>query len=215
MLRDVGSWGSFAFAKMNAPNIIRQEIKTREPGSVLLSSVCDPYQSIEMKYEITRAVLEELYGTKFSVSVLTKSDLVERDVDVLGKADVGMTISMDEQHRKNWEPQASPVDKRIKVLKNMHELGIKTYVFIGPVIPYVTNVTKLIDELSFVDRVMIDKLRIKSGNWATIKPVLDLYANKEKISSILFSKKARYWEELRQQVRDICMEKGMHCWFCY
>jgi len=75
-------WGDFVDVKINAPKILEGQLEKAKKKMVLLSSVCDPYQPLEKKYKITRRILEKLVEYQFSISILTKSDLVLRDLDL-------------------------------------------------------------------------------------------------------------------------------------
>ncbi len=154
-------WGRFVDIKMNAPDVLRRQIRNAVKGGIILSSVTDPYQPVETTYRITRKCLETLLFFPFPVTVLTKSPLVLRDVDIisqLGSADVGITITTDnERIRRIFEPGAPPISSRLEALKELHKKHIQTYVFIGPVLPM--NPEKLARMIKpFTDRVLIDRM---------------------------------------------------------
>jgi len=142
-LRD--PWGSFVDVKVNLLDVLGKELQRRPGGTIWLSSVCDPYQPLERKYELSRGVIELVSrNEKFSVSILTKSALVLRDIDLLegmrDRADVGFTITTFSQNvQPIFEPHASRVTDRIKALKKLSEAGIDTWVFIAPILPYATE----------------------------------------------------------------------------
>jgi len=120
-------------------------------------------------------VLETL-PKDFKPSILTKSSLFIRDMDLLKKfeeAEVGITITSLNDW-KNFEPGSSPTTDRINALRKAHDSGLKTYVFLGPVLPYITDNSfdELMSKISFVDRIMVDRLNIKSGNWPRIRAVV-------------------------------------------
>jgi DNA repair photolyase len=159
-------WGRFVDVKVNAAAVLKREIGREAKGHVLLSSVTDPYQAAEARYQLTRACLEVLLSRPFSVGILTKSPLVLRDIDLLKRfqdMEVGLTITTDrEEVRKIFEPHAPPIAARIQALKTLQENGIKTYVFIGPILPmdpealsakvrpYVRSV--LVDNMNYVSK---------------------------------------------------------------
>jgi DNA repair photolyase len=132
-------WGAFVDVKMNAPDLLARQTRRPRAGRVVLSSVTDPYQPAEATYRVTRGCLEVLAGTALSVDVLTKSPLVVRDVDLFQKMDdveVGITITTDNDSiRRIFEPKAPAIGKRIEALKTLHDNGIRTYAFIGPLLP--------------------------------------------------------------------------------
>lgn len=154
-------WGSFVDIKVNAPELLRKQLKRAARGTVMMSSVTDPYQPVEARYQLARKCLEALALYQFPVGILTKSPLVTRDLDIISglhDAEVGLTVTTDsEQIRKIFEPGAPPVSARIEALKKLHKAGIDTYVFIGPLLP--------MDPLALarkikphVNRVIIDRM---------------------------------------------------------
>ncbi|MDI6877267.1 MAG: radical SAM protein [Methanomicrobiales archaeon] len=139
-LRTAEPWGSFVQARTNIADRLAREIAGgRREGRVLLSSVTDPYQPAEQQYRLTRACLERLSRTRMPVSILTKSDGVLRDLDVLrGMADVEVGFSIttaDDDLARLLEPGASPPSRRFHALSALAAAGIRTWVFISPVIP--------------------------------------------------------------------------------
>jgi len=132
-------WGEFVDVKVNAPEVLRKQVLRAKKGIVWLSSVCDAYQPLEEKYRLTRRCLEVLAEADFPATVQTKSTLVLRDIDVFKKfrdVEVGFSIASDEDGvAALFEPGASPVSARIRALKTLKDAGIKTYAFVGPLLP--------------------------------------------------------------------------------
>ena len=158
-------WGSFVDAKINSPVLLRKALTRAAPGTIIMSSVTDAYQPIEKKYGITRACLEVLVDTPFHCDILTKSPLVLRDMDLLKghrNLEVGLTITTDnEAMRRLFEPNAPPLAGRLGALKTLHENGISTYVFVGPLLPMNPDVlAKMV--FPYVDRVLIDRMNYVS-----------------------------------------------------
>ncbi|MFC1787059.1 radical SAM protein [Halobacteriota archaeon] len=110
-------WGEFVDIKINAAGLLRRELKKKQVGKVWISGVCDPYQPLEKKYELTRRCLEVLLKSGWPVTIQTKSPLVLRDLELLREFDeieVGLTITTaDENIRKIFEPKAPPIKQRI------------------------------------------------------------------------------------------------------
>jgi DNA repair photolyase len=155
------NWGEFVDVKINAPEILRKEIRRIDKGKVFLSSVTDPYLPLEARFRLTRGVLECMIGRDFEITILTRSPLVTRDIDVfkgLKSVEVGLSIPTDrEDIRKIFEPSATPISARIKALKKLKEEGIKTYAFIAPLLPLnPENLARLLDPVT--DYVILDNL---------------------------------------------------------
>lgn len=144
--KTIYDWGEYVYAKVNAPQLLIKEIKKLKNyglgKEIFFSSVTDPYQGMEAKYKLTRQCLKVLadYGFQGVVSILTKSDMVTRDVDNfknLKNIIVGLTVtSTDDKISRYFEKYAPPVSARLKALKTLNENGIKTYAFIGPLLPH-------------------------------------------------------------------------------
>jgi len=160
-------WGTYLDVKINAPEILNQELKNLEKklgikdfGSVFFSSVTDPYVGMEAKYQLTRKCLEVLadFGYEGNISIQTKSPLVIKDIDILKKikdVTVGFTVTtLDDKVSRFLEVMAPPVSARIKALSKLHKAGIRTYAFIGPILPYFVDseekINKLLDKLQEV-----------------------------------------------------------------
>jgi DNA repair photolyase len=158
-------WGTFTDIKINAPEILRKQLKRAEKGSVMLSSVTDPYQPAETRYKITRKCLEVLELFQFPVKILTKSPLIVRDIDIISKlqeTEVGLTITTDDDRvRKIFEPNAPPISERLEALKTLYKAGIYTYVFIGPLLPM--NPDALAKQIRpYAHRILIDRMNYRS-----------------------------------------------------
>lgn len=149
-------WGEFVDIKANAPEILAKEILRARRWEVMISSVTDPYQPLERRYQLTRRCLKILLAHQLPVSILTKSPLVLRDADLLSEfenCEVGMTITTDDERiRRLFEPYSSPVIKRIEALQALRSQGIRTYAFIGPILPMDPQnlAAQLIEAVDFV-----------------------------------------------------------------
>lgn len=142
-------WGSYVDVKINAPDLLRKELaakfkkaKTKDIGTIFFSSVTDPYQGLEAKHKLTRQCLQVLIDLDYTgkVGILTKSHLVLRDIDLFKKlrnVEVGLTItSSGDPISKYLETYASPHETRLDTLTKLHNEGIPTYAFVGPLLPH-------------------------------------------------------------------------------
>jgi DNA repair photolyase len=157
-------WGTFVDVKVNAVDLLKKTLRRNITGEVMMSSVTDAYQPVEKKYGLTRGCLELLAQTELDVDILTKSNLVVRDIDILSKmatVDVGLTITTNrEDIKRMFEPASSSIRERLNALKALRKAGVSTYVFIGPILPM--DPEKLVDSIApFTDRVLIDRMNYK------------------------------------------------------
>ena len=147
---------------------LNRELEKISPQTIYMGYYTDPYQPCETEYRQTRKVLELFLEKGFSVSILTKSDLVVRDTDVLQEMDhasVSVSVAFnDNRIRQQFEADTIDTEARIRALRKLREAGVKTSALICPVIPYITDVTPLIDKLAlYTDAIWIYSLSIEKG----------------------------------------------------
>jgi DNA repair photolyase len=178
-------------------------------AKLVFSSATDCYQPAEIEAQSTRRILEEIVDSNLSVSILTKSDLVLRDCDLLTQfrcLEVGMSIALADEDATWLEPGASAPSKRIAALKALKEAGIRTYAFISPIIPYITDVMALIDQVSpYVDFLMFDTLNLSDAqNRATMFTLVEQHkpdlANA--FQAVFRDPKSLYYKHLKQRIQD-------------
>ena len=203
------SWGDFLDIKTNAVKVLENELQKAKKGLVLLSSVTDPYQPIEKKIELTREILKKLLKHQFPVSILTKSALVLRDIDLFKEFDcieVGITITTtDDKISADFELAATRASKRIAALKTLKESGIRTYVFLGPILPGFTNIENIFKAIAgSADKIMAEALNPRCGNWDKIVSLVETkYPEKaEQFKSNTYDRK--YWVNIEEKVRGLC-----------
>ncbi|HYM38520.1 MAG TPA: radical SAM protein [Thermoplasmata archaeon] len=178
VLRETRPWGRFVDVKRNIPAVLARELRRKARGVVGIGTVTDGYQPLEGRYRLTRYCLEQLVRFDFPVSIQTKSSLVLRDLDLLRRlheAEVGVTITtLDEAMRRRFEPFASPSVRRIEVLRTLNQGGIRTWAFVGPILPSTTEATlapllRAIAEAG-TRHVLYDRLRFRPGVLERVRP---------------------------------------------
>ena len=199
---------------------LSHEISTLEPQTIYMGMNTDPYQPCEKEYQQTRKVLEHLAQRGFSVCVLTKSELIVRDIDLFARmkgSSVGISIAFqDEQVRRLFEAKAPPNEKRIEALKMVRQAGIETYMLICPVMPFITDVESLIEKVApYADTIWIYPLSMekeKDRNWQNVKGILDRHFPDmtDRYRQIAFSTSHPYWTKLRRELDKLQQEKGFN-----
>jgi len=196
-------WGEFVDVKVNAPELLKKQLIRAKKGTVWISSVCDPYQPLEARYQSTRQCLQEFLAVQFPINIQTKSALVLRDLDLFAQfneIEVGFTITTDDEKIAGlFEPHASPVQERIEALGKIRLQGIKTFAFIGPLLP--GNPERLIELLQGkVDKILIDRMNYISSFRGFYYRHRMMEATTE---SFFQEQKAKLMAELRK--------RGMYC----
>lgn len=139
-----GKWGTWVEAKMNAPELVKGK---RVEGIVFMSSVSDAYQPVEEELRLTRRILENM-DKGIQLSILTKSDLVLRDMDILKEftdVEIGFTVnSFSGAGKELFEPGSVTTERRVQAMKKLKESGLKTYAFVGPIVPGLIDVAEVI-----------------------------------------------------------------------
>ena len=136
-------WGDVVEAKTNIVSRLKNELSKGSEGVYGIGTVTDPYQPAEKEYELTRGCLSVLkrYGAR--ISILTKSDLVLRDLDILSGwrgAEVGITVStMDDRVCGVIEPGAPSAETRVGALRKLVGSGVDVYLMAAPIIPGVSD----------------------------------------------------------------------------
>lgn len=132
-----------------------------DPRRILMCFTTDPYQPLEAELKITRQALRILGEAGCKASTLTKGAKLARcDFDLMKQYDTHFGVTMvfsRESDREHWEPGASMIGEREEALKEAHELGIRTWLSIEPVI-YPVQALEVIRRNSFVDRFKVGKL---------------------------------------------------------
>jgi len=221
-------WGSYVDVKTNAPELLEKELtkklanvkayrntpQKRNIGTIFLSSVTDPYQGIEAKYQLTRKCLQVLIDLQYEgkVSILTKSSLVLRDIDLfkqLKDLEVGLTItSTGDPISKYLETYATPHEERLKTLRKLNEEGIATYAFVGPLLPhFVFQEEKLKELLSKIKKAGAGYIYLEHLNLSKyIRDRLFKYLEKdypEALKQFEEALKPEYREQLDRMLEEI------------
>jgi DNA repair photolyase len=142
--------------KTNVVQVLRRELASeRWTGeAIAMGTATDPYQHCEGRYRLTRGIVEALTDFENPLSLLTKSTLVLRDLDVLrqlndvAQLSVSMSVAtLDEAVRRVVEPGTPPAVKRLEVLARFADAGIRTGVLVAPVLPALTDDDEHLDQL--------------------------------------------------------------------
>jgi DNA repair photolyase len=133
---------------VNAPAVLRRELArpswSRE--TVALGTATDPYQAIEGRYRITRGIVEALCSAATPVGIVTRSPLIQRDIDLLrrltavARATVCVSVAtIDEALARQIEPGVAPPRQRLRTIARPADAGIRCGVLLAPILPGLTD----------------------------------------------------------------------------
>ena len=142
--KDAAKWGKEVAIRSNLPTLLAKEIRSKR-GVIGIGTVTDPYQPLEKSCLLTRKCLMEIIRHDNPISILTKSDLVVRDIELITatkRPEVGITItSVDDRISQAFEPGAPLPSRRLEALAKLTTAGLNTYAMIGPVLPLLAQAT--------------------------------------------------------------------------
>lgn len=205
-------WGTFIDVKTCDKPLNINKIKNKE---VFMSSVTDCYNPSEKEYLITRKILESLVNAECNLTISTKSSLILRDLDLLKQIKnltVCLSINTVDEDFKNDMDNASSIENRISTLKELHENGIKTVVFMSPIFPYITDYKKIIEKTKeYTDEYWFENLNLRGPYKITIMN----YINKKYPSlykyyyEIYYKNNKEYWRELSKEIETFCINSNI------
>jgi DNA repair photolyase len=207
---------------------LRKEAAKLKGETISIANSSDPYPRIEAQEGLTRRCLEVLAGNNCKIQIITKSDIVARDDDLLSKvpATVALTITTDNEFiAKIIEPNAPTPNKRIQAAQTLIKAGVSVSVRIDPIIPQINDKPqKLIKTLSSmgIKHITCSTYKAKSDNWNRLSEALPkvmeqlkpLYFQEgEKVGgSALLPSAMRY--KLLKDIRDSVLAEGMQFGVC-
>lgn len=243
-------WGSFVDVKTNVAEVLDRQLRSKRDSStsvgmtkkgeiaslnrvcndvrplyknkaIFVGTVTDPYQPIEEKYQLMPKILKILLKYQSPVEILTKSDLILRDLDLLKqfkKININITINtLDEKWQKLVESDAPKIRDRIKAVKKLHEAGIKTTVLMGPLWPYFSDIDKLFFEFkrAGVSHVYSESFNTIGGNWTGVEKILkNNYPGKlVQFENIMFNKEKfnKFYQDAENKIRQAVKKYKIPC----
>jgi DNA repair photolyase len=187
-MRDGMEFEQKIYVKQHAADLLRYELRRVKPGeSIALGTATDPYQPAEKRYQVTRGILEEFARHRgFELGIVTKSNLVTRDLDLLqevakaNKISVHVTITtLDTDLARILEPRAPRPDLRLDAVRTLSNAGLRVGLSCSPVVPGITDSPKDLEALvraaaeAGADYVFANPLFLKPCSAAVFLPFLD------------------------------------------
>lgn len=187
-MRDGLEFEQKIYVKQQAAGLLRHDLRrVKRDEAIALGTATDPYQPAERRYEITRGILEEFARHRgFELGIVTKSNLVVRDLDLLkevaraNKLSVHITITtLDVELARILEPRAPRPDLRLDAVRALAQAGVRVGVSCSPVVPGITDAPKDLESLirsaaeAGADYVFANPLFLKPCSAAVFLPFLE------------------------------------------
>jgi DNA repair photolyase len=207
-------WGDFLDVKIYNKKI---KLNRLDGKKIVFSTVTDAYNPFERKYLITRNLLKQFANTNTKISILTKSDLILRDIDIF-KQIPGITAgislnTLDDGVRKKLEPGASSIEKRLNAIKTLYAEGIYTYMFLSPMFPGITDFKEIINKSkSYIKEFWFENLNLRGSS----RPVVLKYIyNNHRALMPLYNEiykrnNYEYWRILEKEIETFCLKNNIN-----
>lgn len=206
-------WGSFVDIKMTQTPLKPAVLFHKH---VLLCSATDPYNFCEKDHQVTRNTLKQLVYAQACVSILTKSSLVVRDIDLfkqMYQCEVGFSFScVDEHLRQQVEPGASSIQERLEALQLIHQAGLSTAVMAAPLLPGISDWKAIVAATRpYTDTYRFDKLNLRPGfQKKFISFVAEHYPQALPLySEIYLHENTVYWQQLKNEIQAYAADQGL------
>lgn len=216
--------------KRNAPLLLEEKLRSKRKKCMIgTGAMCDPYMHCEEELKLTRRCLEIIDHYEFGVAILTKSDRILRDLDLLksihkkAKCVVQMTLTTyDDELCKILEPNVCVTSRRFEVMKILRDEGIPTVVWFTPILPFLNdtkeNVEGILDDCvqAGVKGVLIFNMGVtlRDGDREYFYEALDkhfpgLREKYQKRYGYAYEVVSDHNEELMNILRDTCEKNGI------
>ncbi len=212
-------WGDFLDVKLcNTP----LPVKRLAGKNIVISSVTDPYNAFEKQYGVTRSLLKQLQGCAAHITLITKSDLILRDIDLIASlphAEVAVSINaLDETFRRRFEPRAPSATRRLEALRQLHKAGIRTVLFMSPIFPGITDFCEIISaSKAFTDTYWFENLNLdnSAGN-RVARAIGQHYPELVPLYRAIYREGNRtYWDSLIAEIARFCQAQNIAYRNCF
>jgi DNA repair photolyase len=186
-------WGDFIDVKINAPDLVPKGGSKYKGKYIFLSSVTDPYLPLERKYGLTRQIIQKLIPLEPILGILTKSDLILWDLDLIKQfetSEIGFSFStLDERIRKEVET------------------------FISPILPFLTDWKDIVNKTrDYADYFRFENLNVTGTVWGCVKRFLeDKYPDLTPEYREIYFTDNPYWEIVEKEIIEFCDKEKLDC----
>ncbi len=195
-------------------NLKKDIVKIKENKYVSIANSSDPYQHLEEKYRLTREAIKIFLQHQFRVMIITKSDLVIRDIDVLKNSKVAVSITittLDKEKAKKLEPNAPNPERRLNALRVLSENNIPTIARIDPIIPLINDyeIEEIVKEVKSagVKHIVSSTYKVRMDNWKRMSEVFTEEMKKLEILYFKHGEKYNGYYYLPKNYRYVLMKK--------
>lgn len=194
------NFSQYLGVKINAPEILKEELENKQPQRVLIGSTAECFQEVEKRYKITGKILQILNTHNISYTILTKSALIKDYLDTIAinkKNEIYFTFNLaSEKMIKILEKKSSSLASRLDAINEIIKKNINFRVHLGPFIPYLTNLEAILSLLpQKVKKINIELYNNKTGNFKQLLKAVEVGfgpKKKEQLAKVYENQKNYY-----------------------
>jgi DNA repair photolyase len=222
--RTAEAWGEFVDVKTNLPDLVERDLRNKQPQRILIGSITDPYQPVELEYQLTRRVLESCVQHQVQVTILTRSPHIVRDLDLLHNIPglrIYFTVNWpNEQQLRIFEKRSFNFADRLEAIRSLRSAGLEVVPNVSPLFPGLFDISVYFEQLApLADRISFENFNQKV---VPLQLVQDILANNFNGQAALFQKVyatadeyARYWDGVKEEILDINKKYGKKVEFLF
>jgi DNA repair photolyase len=173
-MKDPRPWGSYVEVRCNAPELLEKELSQKKPKQVLLGSITECFQPAELKYGITKRILEQLHRHSVRYCILTRSPLITEYIPLLKEgfcSTIYFTINLYPTAVKQLlEANGPGIDARLAAIKALAAEGIHVIPYISPLLPQLSDIKAIFQMLDDIQEIHFEGLNFSLGN---IRQIID------------------------------------------
>ncbi len=214
--------------KKNLIARLKRELRgIKEKTLISMSNSSDPYPPMEKEYELTRKAIDLFSKRNLKLLILTKSDIVVRDIDLLRNMSSAVSITIttfDNEIAEKIEPFAPNPMKRLKALKKLRNSGIPVILRLDPIIPFINDegIEEVLERANFVDHVVSSTLKLRFDSFSRLSKAFpelkgkfkELYFNRGTKMGNSWYLERKIRENLLSRVAKACEELNLSYAFC-
>jgi DNA repair photolyase len=206
------AWGEFVDVKTNLLEVLATEAEVKKPRRILIGSVTDPYQPLELEHRLTRRVLDMAHEQQWQVTILTRSAHILEDMErlqALPGVRVYFTVSWpDENHLRVFEPRSPLLNERVETIRQLRAVGIEVIPNVSPLFPGLFDLEPYFVSLA----TLVETISFESFNLKVIPPeemteimARQFPAQAELFSGVYAERTAydQYWGQVRQEIEAL------------
>lgn len=210
------AWGAYVDARVNAPELLAQEIRLKKPRRVLLGSTTECFQPAERRFGLTRKILRILNESGVEYVILTRSPSILDILDLLKSpycAKIYFTVNLlPEDLKRALEPRSPALDERISAVNQLLAEGVSVVPYVSPILPGLSHHKGFFRSFPEADHLEFEGLNFNLGNFSAVagavvslRPELEEFYQKMRLDRVFYES---VWRSIRAEISQEAAAAG-------